>query len=352
VANLLTFDVIERLYRKDWGVPVWEELPESFDDTHSIQNATLTYLGRLMPLSRSILLSPDGQSLTLANGLDYPKAPTDFSAEPTASLVRRDGKKEIEPPHINELHVVFGMFKDFLPSRLVTKHDGSGSVLVGAGNRALWRELPSLVVQRKAGEPGGPLVLSQLKNSSTFDIWVGAVVTDPKKPQDILDTVEGVYSIPAKMLHEEGRRAYEAEVEYAEKEVSVALAKGCKTYREFLETHSDKEIKMSYEACLRSPTKGKGYPEARSALRHYWNAVEQLLPLLNASIAAEDGSDDQQEKRRQWRSALWKAARAAYQAACAFETPRQRRAYPLGLRSLQFIQRKNDVPTTPATQAA
>jgi hypothetical protein len=31
---------------------------------------------------------------------------------------RRDGKKEIEPPHVNELHVVFGMFRDFLPSRL------------------------------------------------------------------------------------------------------------------------------------------------------------------------------------------------------------------------------------------
>jgi hypothetical protein len=35
------------------------------------------------------------------------------------SIVRRDGKKEIEPSHINELHVVFGMFRDFLPSRLV-----------------------------------------------------------------------------------------------------------------------------------------------------------------------------------------------------------------------------------------
>jgi hypothetical protein len=34
------------------------------------------------------------------------------------ALGRRDGKKEIEPSHINELHVVFGMFRDFLPSRL------------------------------------------------------------------------------------------------------------------------------------------------------------------------------------------------------------------------------------------
>jgi hypothetical protein len=43
-----------------------------------------------------------------------------FASQKQAVLVfeRRDGKKEIEPPHINELHVVFGMFRDFLPSRL------------------------------------------------------------------------------------------------------------------------------------------------------------------------------------------------------------------------------------------
>lgn len=74
--------------------------------------------------------------------------------------------------------------------------------------------------------------------------------------------------------------------------------------------------------------------------------------MLNACIAAEDGSEDQTAKRSAWRSALWKAARDAYHAVCAFETPRQKRAFPLGLRSLQYIQRKKDEPTTPATQAA
>jgi hypothetical protein len=44
------------------------------------------------------------------------------------TVERRDGKKEIEPSHINELHVVFGMFRDFLPSRLEKdlEHEAGG----------------------------------------------------------------------------------------------------------------------------------------------------------------------------------------------------------------------------------
>ena len=302
VANLLTFDTVNTLYRRDsWGMPVWEWVPKSLNDGDAIQNATQTYLGRLVPLSRAVLLRPDGKGLLLANGLDYP-TPPDFPPEPSASQVK--------------------------------KRDDSGLVLVGAGSRALWRELPALVVQRKLGDAGGPLTLANVDGSKPFDLWVGALVTNPTRPQDILDTVEGVYSIPAKMLRDEGRKAYESEVEYADQKVRYALSEATKTYRQCLEL------------------KPQGYPEQAVALRHYWNAVEQLLWMLNACIATEDGSEDQTAKRSAWRSALWKAARDAYYAACAFEAPRQKRAFPLGLRSLQYIQRKKDEPTTPAIKAA
>ena len=300
-ANLLTFDTVIRLYlpgRDGWGLPVWQWLPESFGDAEAVHNATQTYLGRLTPLSRAILLRPDGTGLLLSNGLDYP-TPPDFPPEPSASQVK--------------------------------KRDETGLVLVGAGSRALWRELPALVVRRKLGEGGGPLTISEVSDDQSFDLWVGALMTDKAS---ILDTVEGVYSIPAKMLRDEGRKAYEAEVEYADQKVRYALSEATKTYRQCLEL------------------KPQGYPEQSVALRHYWNAVEQLLWMLNTCIAAEDGSEDQTAKRSAWRSALWKAARDAYYAACAFETPRQKRAFPLGLRSLQYIQRKKDEPTTPATQAA
>ncbi len=300
-ANLLTFDTVNRLYlpnRDGWGQPVWEELPKSFSDADAVCNATQTYLGRMMPLSRAILLCSDGSGLLLANGLGYPTAP-DFPPEPSASQVR--------------------------------KRDGTGLVLVGAGNRGLWRELPSLVVRRKLGEGGGALTIGQVRDDQPFDLWVGALMTDKAS---ILDTAEGVYSIPAKMLRDEGRKSYEAEVEYADQKVRYALSEAAKTYRQSLEL------------------KPQGYPEQAVALRFYWNAVEQLLWMLNACITAEDGSEGQTAKRSGWRSALWKAARDAYRAACAFETPRQKRGFSLGLRSLQYIQRKKDEPTNPAPQAS
>lgn len=160
----------------------------------------------------------------------------------------------------------------------------------------------------------------------------------------ILDTVEGVYFIPSKLLRDEGRKTYENEILECE-HIASKLGDACKIYREHLETRDKKDIAKSYAAIMR------GYPEAKSAQRYYWNAVEQLLWMLNAYIAAEDGSEDQTAKRSAWRSALWRAARDAYDGTCAFETPRQKRAFPLGLRSLQSIQSKKD-DTNPATQAA
>lgn len=298
-SNVLSFETVNRLYRHDgWGLPVWEWMPRDFSDGDAIKNATETYLGRLMPLSRAVLLRPEGMNIVLANGLDYP-SPPDFPPEPSASLVK--------------------------------KRDGSGHILLGAGERGIWRELPALVVRRKLGEAGGPLTISALSDQHSFDLWIGALKTDKAS---ILDTVECVFPIPAKMLSDAGRTAYEGEVTYADEKVGHALSQATETYRRL------------------SELKPQGYRERRFALRHYWNAVEQLLPMLNAYIAAEDGTQDQAGKRTAWRTALWKTAKDAYAAACAFETPRQRRAYSLGLGSLQFTQRKADQPEPETAEAA
>jgi CRISPR system Cascade subunit CasA len=211
----------------------------------------------------------------------------------------------------------------------VKKRDESGHALVRAGNRALWRELPAMMVRRKIGEPGGPLTLIEINDDEPFDLWVGALMTDKAS---ILDTLEGVYSIPAKMLRDEGRKAYEAEVEYSDQRVRRSLADATKTYRQLLEL------------------KPQGYPEQAAALHHYWTQVDQLVPMLNAYIAAEDGSGDANAKAKAWRSALWRVARDAFQAACPNETPRQKRAYALALRSLQGTQRKKDETSTPAME--
>ena len=293
-TNLLTKEGVQQNYEKPWGRPVWEQMPASFQDATAVQNATETYLGRLMPLSRAILLRPDGRNLLLANGPKYPVFP-EFSAEPTACFVK--------------------------------KRDDSGYALVGAGNRALWRELPALVAKRFADKPGGPLALNDLSDAQSFDLWVGALLTDKAS---ILDTIEGVCHIPTQMLNDTGRTSYEREVKECER-VASQLSFACQDYRKLLEI------------------KPPGYPEQAVARRLYWTGVElRGLPLLHTYLGVPDGDEAASAALTRWRAALWRMAFEAYHAACADDTPRQRRAYALGLRSLQFSHRKPAGAPSPA----
>jgi CRISPR system Cascade subunit CasA len=58
----------------NWGKALWEQMPQGYEDHAAICNATRSYLGRLIPLSRSILLNPDRKHLVLGNGLSYPRS--------------------------------------------------------------------------------------------------------------------------------------------------------------------------------------------------------------------------------------------------------------------------------------
>jgi CRISPR system Cascade subunit CasA len=71
--NVLNRELVaEALGDNRWGRPIWEQMPTSPLDKPAVQNATTTYLGRLVPLSRSILVRDDCKTLARANGLDYP----------------------------------------------------------------------------------------------------------------------------------------------------------------------------------------------------------------------------------------------------------------------------------------
>jgi len=295
VANLLTREGVKKNYQREWGKPVWEVMPTRLEPVSSPDSPTHTYLGRLVPLSRAILLNRDKKTMTLANGLRYPTFP-DFSAEPSASVI-------------------------------VSKKAQS---LVSAGQKQIWRQLPALVVKRLANESGGPLTLSELTPENDIDLWVGALLATTD--EGILDTVEGVYPIPARMLNEPGRRAYEDEVKESE-HVAWKLGDACKTYRQHLEL------------------KPQGYPEKEHAFRRYWTGIEQNLPLLHASLRAADGSEEQSDALARWRAALWSSARDAFDSACASETPRQRRGHALALRSL-FKSKRQKPAETPALAPA
>ncbi len=54
--NLMTRWQADRFFgERSWGKPVWEMMPERPDDSTAERNATSSYLGRLVPLARSIL---------------------------------------------------------------------------------------------------------------------------------------------------------------------------------------------------------------------------------------------------------------------------------------------------------
>jgi len=275
--NLLTHEIIRDVPPRRLGRPIWEHLPACAGDTEAVENATSTYLGRLVPLSRSIRLQSDRTTIIRANGLDFPSFPS--FREASATIIQR---------------------KDEL------------GLLSASTGRSLWRQLAPITVRRKsAGDPiSGPLALMHDLRSYEDRIWVGALVTggDGK----IEDVVEGSYQIPRSMLDGAGRMAYERGVHYAEASES-AVIQAVKLFAG--------ELKI----------RNLSHDRARQC---FWTCVEQSLPALFA-VARELTTDEEMPKSG-WGQAVRAAALDAYRQVCPCQTPRQIQAHALGLRRLSF----------------
>jgi CRISPR system Cascade subunit CasA len=274
VRNLLTKDLVAAAVTRGWGRPVWEHPVATAADPEAITNATLTYLGRLVPLSRAVRLDESGETIVLANGLDYPIFPA--FREPTATVVVRKDEFALLP------------------------------ALVG---RSPWRQLHAIVVKRRAdaGENSGPLALDHPLAGEQISLWVGALVTDQAK---IEDTVEAAYPVPTSMFGEFGRAAYESGVNHAETgETSLRKAVGF------------------YASCLKIDP-----PAYDAARRHFWTRVEQSLDHLFA--VARELTPPDQLAASPWGRAVRAAAIEAYERVCPRRTPRQIQAFALGQRHL------------------
>ncbi len=282
--NCLSLDLIESCCPSGgMGRPIWELDVRRPEDARI---ATTSYLGRLVPCHREIKLSPDGESYFLSKGgLLYPTYAG--AREPSATIVVRKGKD--------------GEERRVLSARL---------------DRAIWRDLHSLTVLHQSGkdEQGAPMTLAchwpRLGND--LRIWTGALVTDLKAK--IYDTMESTITVPAAMFGTEGRSTYEAGIAFADQQ-SKNLFGALKQYGEQFKNDT---------------------PPIEAAQRHFWNAVEQSLPVLlqivrNPSLLGDasfgESTDD-------WTEAIRRAARAAYDHYCPNLTPKQLQAYATGLRSL------------------
>ena len=302
--NIPTYEDVRFCYNsQDIGKPVWEWMPSSLSDSKSILNATTTYVGRLVPLTRFIRLHSSGSKMLLGNGLTYPFFSNGFPPEPSATVMVNNEKRVL---------------------------------LAYRPSKAIWRELSAILTKRKSDNIGGPLSLRAMQDSNGCDLTVVALSRDKAT---IVDTIESIYHIPKQLASTEGNIAYESEVKQAEF-LGNRLGWAIEMYR--------KEIDGGWEGKLKSagPKSGKLKNMLHSlATNHYWTMVEKNLSLLFSHIESI-GAEEAILTRKKWRNMLFYAACEAYRIACGQETPRQIKAFSVGWSKLIKKSKESNPETT------
>ena len=157
--NLCTIEEIAP-YRCGMGVPVWELMPTHMEHKEAVQNATTTYLGRLVPLSRVVKIATSADKCLTSKGISYPV----YSANKT--LLYYESTMSVALSKDNQRRIV------------------------GADiDRAMWRNLPALL-HHFSPEYKSFACLSEQDMPKHYGIWVGALVLDQAK---VLGTLEDYY---------------------------------------------------------------------------------------------------------------------------------------------------------------
>ena len=302
--NLMNKEQAERFFRGDsWGRPVWELMPDGPADAEAVRNASRTYLGRLVPLTRAIRFADDGRSLILANGLEYASY-ADGWRESSATVVTRTVKGE-------RVRVV-------LPASV---------------EKAAWRELHALTVKGIGENPGGPAALQNISPGDVaFDLWVGGLVASQAKP---VDTMESVFHVPTAMLKDTSQMVYERGVHLANTAES-RVRRAISVYHGALGDDLD-----------RPEAKNRRLQVQNKAATHFWTDIELAVPhLLEVADAPENLGTKPNWQKSLWGQSVRRASCTAYECACPHGTPRQIRAYAVGLNKL-FAPTENIDAETP-----
>ena len=94
--NLLTKETVLDDYGADrWGKPVWESVVEKPETSQPLKTPLSLTSGGWSRLSRAIRLHESGESVLIANGLDYPIFPA--FREATATIVKRKDELAVLP---------------------------------------------------------------------------------------------------------------------------------------------------------------------------------------------------------------------------------------------------------------
>ena len=291
--NLTSKRQVEQFFGNDsWGKPVWEWMPTGPTDVAAVRNANRSYLGRLVPLARSIRLADGCKSLILANGLEYAPYSESGWREPTATIVTRKVKGQ--------------------PTRVV---------LAASIERAVWRELHALTVKAVSQDTnGGPAALQNISAQTAFDLWVGGLVANKAK---LVDTTESAFHVPAGMMKEQSQMVYEKGVRLAET-AAIRVARAVTVYHKGLGDNLD-----------RPEMRNRRQQIQNSATAQFWTDVESAVSgLLEVAANPEILGLKSEWGQTPWGQSILRAGFAAYEHACPHEIPRQIRAYALGLNAL------------------
>lgn len=266
------------------GRPIWEQWPSSPRDTAAVDNARKSYLGRLVPLHRTVWICDNRAEILVGkDGWEYPTF--EEYQEPTATVV--------------------------------ATAKGERRLLFAAPGRAVWRDLHALTVMKVSGDDSAaaPWVLRSHQDPMSprpVDIWTGTLVTDGKAK--ILDTVESVFHLEARLFTDIGRGIYEQGVAYAMRRFAH-LRDAVRTYGKVLSQED---------------------PPVPAAERHYWHTLDSGSNVL-LNVAADSAMDTVSfggTSPDPWTRKVRQAVRDAYEAACPRETPRQILAFAEGLLTL------------------
>lgn len=295
-GNLISKEDVDRMSPLVWGKPLWEFEAKHIDNIP--ENTGKTYLGRLVPISRSLWIKNDHKFMRNSNGLRYPSFSSDkILYEPVLTLTDKVKKGN--------------------PSRELLSANKGESI------QHPWRELHSVLLLKENSSVGGPKSLANVAEEDMFDLWLGACVTSQAK---IDDSVEFVFSkLPSSMLDHEILNFYENGVQAADR-LEGKVKSAMLTYRVALEHPGSYD---EIQKCLKKLTRDKRnlYSKMHSkAMSHYWTTLE-----CNASILVASSLNSNLSK---WNRLLHCAARSAYELACPYGTPRQMKAYALGLKEL------------------
>ena len=285
--NLVPKKIVEKYLDplgQEFGVPVWEIDPPA-TRSEAIHKLSRSYLGRLVPLSRAILIQEDCTHCILANGVEYPKLPEGI--ESLATVMATDATK---------------------------KGKETWQYLRLTPEKHPWRDLGAVLALGQVGRLGSPWTLYNAKfldldPQSTVDLWVGGIIADRSK---YLDVGEWVFAVPVALFVEGALEKYSRGVEYAD-----------------LTQANLRDAVRAYCSELNIESAGPN----RNAKLRYWSQLDQEYPLLIhiASYQSDIGK---------WENVCNQAAFSSLRESCFAQTPRQILALAKAQRVLSVLVSK------------